>query len=166
MNTSNPVASAATWNFGDGKFRNVINPVKIFANTGTFDVKLVSDFGACKDSVIKPVQVVAKPKVDFSGGPGTSCKAPLTVNFTSKTQQGVMYTHGILVTALHPVLPTLSSHTYFTEGFYSVKLVFTNAGGCKDSVVKKDFRKKHLLFPFITFHRKVVLRLQIVFRQM
>ena len=139
LNTSSPAASGATWNFGDGSSSNVMNPVKIFANTGNFDVKLISDFGACKDSVIKPVQVVAKPKIDFSGGPTVSCKAPLTVNFTSNTTGGNIYSwdfgDGTSSSLANP------SHTYFTEGFYSVKLTFTNAGGCKDSVIKKDFVK-------------------------
>ena len=85
LNTSNPVPSAATWDFGDGTSSNSINPVKVFANAGNFNVKMIAGFGACKDSVIKPVQVMANPVVDFTAGPTFSCKAPLTVNFSNIT---------------------------------------------------------------------------------
>lgn len=139
VNTSNPTASSATWNFGDGTFSNAFNPVKIYSGTGLFNIKLVSFFGACKDSVIKHVQVVAAPQVDFSAVQTTSCKAPLTVTFKNNISGSGAYSwdfgDGNFSNLANP------SHTYVAEGFYSVKLVFTNDGGCKDSIIKKDFIK-------------------------
>ena len=139
LNTSNPAPSAATWNFGDGTSSNSINPVKVFANTGNFNVKMIASFGACKDSVIKPVQVMAKPVVDFTAGPTFSCKAPLTVNFSNITLGGKTFSwdfgDGTSSTLANP------SHTYLKEGFYSVKLVVTNDAGCINSTIKKDFIK-------------------------
>ncbi len=139
LNTSKPSPSEATWDFGDGTFSNAINPVKAFANTGTFNVKMIAGIGTCKDSVSKPVQVVVKSKADFAATPTISCRAPLTVDFTNITSQGSTFSwdfgDGTSSNLANP------SHTYLKEGFYSVKLVFTNAGGCTDTIEKKDFIK-------------------------
>ena len=136
LNASNPAPSAVTWNFGDGTISNSINPVKNFANAGNFNVKMVATFGACKDSVIKRVQVMANPAVDFKAGPTFSCKVPLTVNFSNISSTGKIFSwdfgDGTSSTLPNP------SHTYLKEGYYSVNMVVTNAAGCVNSVIKKD----------------------------
>ena len=69
LNTSTPVPSGATWDFGDGTSSNLVNPVKVFADAGNFNVKMIASFGACKDSVTSPIQVMAKPVSGFHGRP-------------------------------------------------------------------------------------------------
>ena len=138
-NTSAPIPSSAKWNFGDGSISNALNPVKAFTDTGSYNIKMIAAIGSCEDSVIKTVQVVSKPKADFNATPTVSCKASLTVNFKNSSSQGnnFFWDFGDGTTSTIPN----PSHTYLKEGFYSVKLVFTNAGGCADSIEKKDFIK-------------------------
>jgi gliding motility-associated-like protein len=137
LNTSSPVPSSVIWYFGDGTFSDSTNLVKNFTNTGNFNVKMIAAFGSCKDSVENPIQVVAKPIVDFSASPTFSCKAPLTVNFSNITSGRNTFSwdfgDGTSSNLANP------SHTYLKEGFYSVTLVVTNAPGCKNSIIKNDF---------------------------
>jgi PKD repeat protein len=137
LNTSTPVASSAKWDFGDGTFSSSINPVKIFPDTGNYNVKMIAGIGTCKDSVTKSIQVVSRSKADFTATPTISCKAPLIVSFKNSTSSGGTFSwdfgDGSNSALANP------SHTYLKEGFYSVKLVFTNAAGCADSIEKRDF---------------------------
>ena len=139
LNASNPAPSAATWYFGDGSGSNSINPAKAFTNAGTYNVKLVSGFGSCTDSVTKPIQIIASPGVDFKASKTVSCKAPLAVNFSNLTVGGSTFSwdfgDGTFSTLSSP------SHTYLKEGSYSVKLTVTNKSGCTYYNYKPGFIK-------------------------
>lgn len=137
LNTSSPIPSAADWSFGDGTFSTSINPVKIFGTPGNYSVKMIAGFGACKDSVIKSIGVIAKPSVDFTADATVSCNAPFSVNFSSTTGADNTFSwnfgDGTYSNIPNPL------HTYLKEGFYSVTLKVNNNAGCTDSVIKTDF---------------------------
>jgi len=139
INTSTPSPDSVIWSFGDATGSNILSPVKIFTTAGNYQVKLVSYFGICKDSVIKNVLVNAKPISAFSGSPLVSCKAPLTVNFSNTSNAAITYSwdfgDGNSSTNATP------SHTYAAPGFYTVTLISTSASGCTDTLVKTDFVK-------------------------
>ncbi|MDQ2720947.1 MAG: PKD domain-containing protein [Bacteroidota bacterium] len=136
-NTSSPTPGSAFWDFGDGTFSHSKDTFKVFNNAGNYTIKMVADFGACKDSVTKTVNVVVTPNVDFSAFSTVSCKAPFTVNFTNASSGGATYFwdfgDGNTSTQKTP------SHVYLAKGNYPVKLFVANASGCGDSIVKKDF---------------------------
>lgn len=137
INTSAPLSAASFWDFGDGTFSNLANPVKIYTAIGTYNVKLRNDYGTCFDSVIKQITVLDLPVPDFSAPDVTDCKVPFTVNFTdlSTGATGWQWDFGDGGTASvqNP------SHTYTVPGFYTVRLVATGANGCSDSVTKTQF---------------------------
>ncbi len=141
-NSSVPAPDSTVWTFGDGTTSSVNSPVKIFATAGNYPVKLVSYFGACKDSVTKNVLVFSKPVSAFGGSPLFSCAAPLTVNFTNTSNAATSYQwdfgDGNTSTSAAP------SHTYTAPGFYTVNLISTNANGCNDTLVKQDYIKIRL----------------------
>ena len=139
LNTSKPVPLAAAWDFGDGTTSNSLNPVKVFANAGNFKVRMIANFGACKDSVIRSIQVLDNPVIDFTGNPTFSCKAPLTVEFSNITVAGKTFLWDFGDAASSEL--ARPSHTYLKEGFYPVKLVVTNSAGCISSITKGDFIK-------------------------
>ena len=56
-----PAASAWKWDFGDGTFSNVQNPVKCYSSVGTYNVEMVVDNISIKDSVTKNGCVVIIP---------------------------------------------------------------------------------------------------------
>jgi gliding motility-associated-like protein len=139
INNSSPASANVTWNFGDGTTSTAVNPDKTYSKTGNFIIKMVAGFGACADSVSKSITVFPKPAVSFSADKTGSCRAPLTVNFTGNVVGGNDYLwdfgDGTTSNQQNP------SHTYTAYGVYDVKLVATNASGCKDSLVKKAYIK-------------------------
>lgn len=136
-NTSNPSSFVgAYWSFSDGTTSNSINPVKAFATAGTFQVKLVTDFGSCIDSIVKSITINPKPVAAFTASNNTGCAAPLTVSLqaaTTASSYSWTFGDGGTSTLQNP------THTYNASGSYSVKLIVTSASGCTDTLVKNNF---------------------------
>ncbi|RYD90773.1 MAG: PKD domain-containing protein, partial [Sphingobacteriales bacterium] len=133
QNTSAPAPVSASWSFGDGTVSSVISPVKVFATAGTFPVKLVSNFGACLDSVTHNVTVLAKPVTSFTADKTAGCNVPFTVHFTSNVTGANSYKwdfgDGGSATFNSP------THTYTQTGLYNVSLITGNSAGCYDTLV-------------------------------
>lgn len=136
LNSSTPAPSGASWDFGDGTSSSAISPVKIYANAGSYTIKLVSSFGACKDSITRNIQVLDKPASAFSSGNNSACKPPLTVNFLQQAGGAVSY-KWFFGDGDSSSLPN-PSHVYTSYGTFTVTLVTTNAAGCTDTLRKAD----------------------------
>lgn len=139
-NTSLPLPVTASWYFGDGtKLDSSISAIKVYTVPGKYQVKLVSDFGSCMDSVTRTVTVLAGPVVSFDASNLSGCKLPHTATFTNTSSNGVAYLwnfgDGTTSTQKSP------AHTYTKFGNYSVSLLVTNINGCKDSLVKNELVK-------------------------
>ncbi len=130
-NTSAPAPSGVLWDFGDGTTSTSMNPVKQYAATGTYQIKLIASFGACSDSAFKTITVKPKPAALFTGSPLISCGTPVSVNFLNLSVNGFSYNwnfgDGGTSTAANP------THVYNTYGNFSVTLIVTNAVGCSDT---------------------------------
>lgn len=137
INNTTPGPVGAYWTFGDGTSSTDINPVKTYTQAGNYTIKLVSDFGACKDSVTQTVRVVAKAKAAFTVDDSTACKAPFTAHFTSSSTGAVgyqwLFSDGGRDTGNNV------SHTFQTAGEYDVTLIVTNVAGCTDTLVKSKY---------------------------
>ncbi|HZG26579.1 MAG TPA: PKD domain-containing protein [Chitinophagaceae bacterium] len=137
INNSSPKPTASLWNFGDGTASTELNPVKRYSIPGDYVIRLISDFGACKDSISKTIRVLPLPVPAFTATNQSACQAPLTVTFTNESLNGVRYTwlfgDGSTSTEQKP------SHTYQKSGEYDVSLVVTGANGCRDTLRKKGF---------------------------
>lgn len=137
-NNSTPAPVSAAWHFGDGTAAADLNPVKIFTRPGNYTVKLVSDFGACKDSISQPIRVVEQSKASFYINDSTACSAPFTTTLTATTTDAVNY-QWYFGDGSHDSGSSVV-HTWRAEGDYDVTLIVTNAAGCTDTLIKK----KHL----------------------
>lgn len=137
INNTTPAPVGAYWSFGDGTFSTELNPVKTYAQAGNFNVKLVSDFGACKDSVTQVVRVVAKSKAVFTANDSTACSAPFTAQLTAQTVGAVSYQW--LFGDGSQDTGKIVSHTWQAKGEYDVTLIVTNAAGCTDTLVKNKY---------------------------
>lgn len=137
-NSSTPNPSTSLWTFSDGTTSTDINPTKTFANSGPVTVKLVNDYGSCKDSVTKTVTVSGKPTVDFTTKDTVKCQPPATVNFTNTSNAATyQWSFGDGGTSTQ----NAPSYTYNKLGTYSVTLVATTTDGCVDSLTKNDLIK-------------------------
>lgn len=137
INNSSPNPSGASWTFGDGSFSSDINPVKVYNSPGNYVIKLVSSFGACNDSVSKPIQVLSKPSTDFTSSNTNACKPPLTVSFSQATPGAAIFKwffgDGDSSSLSNP------THTYSTYGSFTITLISTNAAGCTDTLRRINF---------------------------
>jgi gliding motility-associated-like protein len=137
VNTSMPVPTSVVWTFGDGTTSTVQNPVKSFPTPGTYEVKLVNRFEGCSDSVTKTIVILPGTGAAFTA-PGTqACTVPFAVTFTATNAGGSGYNwdFGDGTTGTGPVV----THTYTSPGEFTVALAALNAGGCADTVSKRDF---------------------------
>jgi gliding motility-associated-like protein len=134
-----PTALSVTWNFGDGTASTIANPIKIYNNPGTYNVSLIANYGACNDTIIKPVIILPKPIAAFTQSNFTSCDVPLNVNFTNNSTGATSYQwsfgDGVTSTQQNVI------HTYNQVGTYSVMLLAISDSGCVDSLKKIDLVK-------------------------
>ena len=137
INHSQPTPQIANWSFGDNTISTEMSPVKKYLSPGNYVVKLVSDFGACKDSVWKNVLVIAKPTANFLATNTKSCSAPLTANFTASAAGAISYKwffgDGDSSSLENP------AHTYKFIGSFDVSLIVTNVSGCSDTLKQARF---------------------------
>jgi len=124
------------WDFGDGSSSTTSNPVHTYSNPGTYSVSLVAtNSGGCSRLFIKPsyITILPKPTTGFTATNNNSCTAPVTVSFSNSTTGATGYLwqfgDGDTSTLANP------NHTYLSTGSFSVRLISTSAGGCKDTLL-------------------------------
>lgn len=125
------------WNFGDGGTSTLQNPSHTYNTLGNYNVQLiVTNANGCSDSITKNQFVrVQRPVVNINNLPIEGC-VPFTINPTPNvtTVDGVAtffwdFGDGFTSTLQNP------THTYPTQGSYTVKLRITTNDGCTDSLV-------------------------------
>lgn len=135
-NTTTPAPLNVQWDFGDGTGSTLVSPVKTYTTPGTYTIKLVNNFGACRDSVTQSITVHPNPLADFTADITSGCQVPLAVTFNTNTP-GSSFTwdfgDGTGSTQEDPV------HTYTSAGTYTVRLIVTNSSGCSDTLVRTNY---------------------------
>jgi PKD repeat protein len=120
------------WNFGDGTYSALENPVHTYTWPGTFTVSLTVTGPGGSDTETKTSLIntnVQAPDADFSASPTTGLN-PLHVFFTDQSTgnlTGITYAwnfgDGATSTAQNP------DHTYTADGLYTVSLAITTVNG-------------------------------------
>ncbi len=136
---------SSLWDFGDGNTVTAANPAHTYRTDGKFNVSLlVTDQNGCTDktSKINYIEVDRIPDVLFMSDETFNCLAPFTVNFTdqsSKIKAGDNYLwdwgDGNTSTQKNP------SHTYTTNGTFSVTLTITTNNGCSTIYQRANYIK-------------------------
>ncbi len=127
------------WDFGDGNTSSAANPSHTYNATGIYNVRLtVTNSTGCSDTMLKTAYVkIQPPTVDIPNLPAKGC-APYQYTFSADTSSidgitGYLWDFGDGTTS------TLPNPTHiFPAGTYTITLIVTTAGGCKDTVVKTD----------------------------
>jgi gliding motility-associated-like protein len=125
------------WNFGDGNFSTMNNPVHTFSAPAIYNVLLtVTSSDGCVNSITKPVDVKPKPNADFSmtNNPTVANEVVYFSDFSTPIGNinnwywnfGDSYVSNIQ----NP------SHTYSDQGDYTITLIVTSVDGCIDTVQK------------------------------
>lgn len=131
--TSN-FADTWLWNFGDGTSSTQQNPLHTYNLNGTYTVTLTVSYGNCPpETITQPNYISISSPVSFAFGVDdtSSCSSPFTVNFNSNASgaSGYLWNFGDGNTS------TLANptHTYTTNGVFTVTLGVVNSNGCVNS---------------------------------
>jgi gliding motility-associated-like protein len=134
----NPIGYQFLWEFSDGQYSTLPNPVMIFNSPGfqTVNLTLINSFG-CIYSVPANSQLFVYNQViaDFNALPSPLNIFEPTVNLTNTSINAISYwwdfNDGNTSTLTNP------SHTYNEPlNFYTITLYSTSVNGCMDSITK------------------------------
>lgn len=138
---STPLGSVTgwNWNFGDGNSSTVQNPTHNYANSGSFNVKLVTSVGTtgCKDSITQTVNIFPSPTADFTftnvclGDPMPFVDNSSVTGGGTITGWNWSFGDGNTSTQQNP------SNTYPASGNYNVRLIVTSSNNCVDTITKQ-----------------------------
>lgn len=138
-NTGTGIPSNATvkWFFGNGDSAMGTDTAYTYTTAGKFSVKLViSSPEGCNDTLVKTdsIEVLTSPSVLFAHTNPVSCNTPHTISFSSANTNAQswfwQFGDGTTSTQKNPV------KRYDSSGVFNVKLVITDANGCKGSSEK------------------------------
>jgi|GEM_PF-678691 len=126
------------WNFGDNSTSSQTNPSHSYTNYGTYNVKLlVNTDKGCMDSVSKQLIVYPSPIAGFSINNDEQCLQGNSFSFTNSSTIGTgtisyswTFGDGSSSVSQNP------THSYTSEGTYTVKLIVSSNNNCKDSISK------------------------------
>lgn len=140
ISTSNP--SNWIWDFGDGSFDSVANPLHVYTSAGIYSVSLIaSNSGSCGDTVVKTnyITIHPSPVSDFTADVTQSCSTPLFVNFTDLSTNAISWEwhfgDGNTSSLQNP------THTYLTSDSFNVTLIVGNIDNCYDTLTRADYIK-------------------------
>jgi gliding motility-associated-like protein len=137
INTTNPAAANYTWLFGDATTANATSIAHAYSTPGNYNVKLVADFGTCKDTATKTIAINTKPSVDFTANNTIGCSVPFSVQFTNNSTNANTYVwnfgNGQTSASVNP------SYTYTSPGNYSITLTANSASGCSNSITRTNY---------------------------
>jgi PKD repeat protein len=125
------------WDFGNGQNSTISNPTFTYSTPGVYSVKLTStnQFGCTAFQLSNGAVNVVAPVATFSASDTSGCP-PLQVSFTNTSVGAASYLwlfgDGTVSTQANPV------KNYQNLGTYTVKLIATSAGGCRDTLIMNN----------------------------
>ncbi len=124
------------WNFGDGSTSTLQNPVHTYTNYGNYNVTLVvtNSFG-CTDTIIKNNFIkIKRATISIPSLPANGC-VPFTISPVATINALDLVTSYLWDfgdgTTSNLATP---SHTYSTQGTYTISLIITTSTGCSDTL--------------------------------
>ncbi|MFO7868834.1 MAG: PKD domain-containing protein [Bacteroidales bacterium] len=135
ISTSDSPITSYSWDFGDGNTSTSTNPNYTYNSIGEYSVSLsVTNEDGCSQTITKSdyISVQTSPIANFSIDTRESCSAPLTVSFnnTSTNANNFVWDFGDGTTSTEQN----PSHTYTSEGVFSVSLTARNDVGCSHTL--------------------------------
>jgi gliding motility-associated-like protein len=133
-------AQSWTWNFGDGTTSTDYSPTHTYAKRGIYEVTLHVKNNGCEETSYPKRVVVADEHPDFTADKAVVCKGePVAFTTQQVDPQYISKLHWIFGDGATSDVNGNVNHIYTQAGVYKVSLVFTDANGCVDSVVKQQY---------------------------
>lgn len=136
-----PGATGIQWNFGDGTFANINNPVHTFLQPGNYNVGYTATVGGAPVNQTILIKVFGKPTPAFTLNPPVNGCIPLTVSATDQStgSGGAAITtwtwnfgDGGSSTQQNP------NYVYTLGGQFDITLIVKDANGCDSSITLQD----------------------------
>jgi gliding motility-associated-like protein len=133
--------NAWLWDFGDGTTGTVKDPIHIYTTAGNYNVTLrVTTVSGCSKTLTRSNYIHASNGVTaaFTNTVPTGCSLPVTITFTNtSTGAGTLsylwnFGDGFTSTLQNP------THTYNTQGSFTVTLRVTSSTGCINTLVRPN----------------------------
>ena len=132
------------WNFGDGDSSILQNPTHTYQNAGTYTVSLtVINLATGCDHTKTTTLIISNERAAFNVNNSIVCRnVPNAVRVTSTNDSSKVtlyewnFGDGATTAVGNPI-----THTYSNAGTYNIRLVITDANGCRDSLVKQNVVK-------------------------
>lgn len=142
-NTTNPqTGTTYTWFFGDLNTSTQANPTHIYANQGTYTVRLIADHPPCIKDTIDQVIVISHPiNAAFTAVGGNPPKdsvclgEAITVTSASTPAGFVAHDFDWGDGTPHDIFNS-GPHTYADPGTYTITLIITDTLGCHDTATQ------------------------------
>jgi gliding motility-associated-like protein len=128
------------WDFGDGTTSTAQNNVHTYANTGYYTIHLtvINHATGCDDVTTHTIRIIDEV-ADFAALNTEICRNTTTrfdaIGNTPGTIVNFAWDFGDGQTGTGQSV----THLYSNAGLYTVKLVITDASGCRDSLTKTDY---------------------------
>ncbi len=124
----------SNWNFGDGIFDNNLITNHLYADSGSYTVKLISTSdNNCIDSISKDIIVYQKPVADFTAN--NECFGT-AINFQNNSYPSSGLNYNWNFDDANISYLENPNNNYSTSGNYNVSLQVSTVNNCKDSVTK------------------------------
>lgn len=132
FNNGSTNAGYYEWDFGDGNTGGELAPEHVYADAGTYDVRLIAEnVNGCRDTAYTEVVGFPLPVADFTFSPTESCTSPVDIQFTDASSGAIThawsFSNGVQSPLNDPVVTFQSAGTW-----YATETV-TNSYGCSDS---------------------------------
>lgn len=130
-NTSTATSTINThfWNFGNGNFSNLVNPVNTYTANGVYSVSLTIIMGTCTNTAVQSVTITGVipclVNAAYTYTTGASGSVFFTNASTGTATPSYYWSFGDSTPTINAVSP---SHTYTANGNYVVALTASNAG--------------------------------------
>ncbi|WP_462252212.1 PKD domain-containing protein [Ekhidna sp.] len=150
-NTTGVDIDTYSWDFGDGQFSALPNPIHMYLTTGDFDVSLtVSNLAGCSTTYEETITVSNDPKVDFNF---TDATENIAIDFTGEDLTGTDDAisswswdfDGLGVSTLQN-----PEFTFSSPADYTVTLDIETTQGCAETI-QKTVTVSEALAPTIDF---------------
>lgn len=143
------VIASYNWNFADGSFSNIENPIHCYTAAGLYNVSLTATTSnSCSvtfTNSANPILVGAQANANFDYSPESPLPVNTLVTFnnssTNATTYNWFYGDGNGSSDIDP------TYTYNNVGNYLVTLIAYNASGCNDTISKSIEIKNALFIP-------------------
>lgn len=137
-----PAPGTYLWDFGDGNTGSGATVSHTYALAGTYNVTVrVLNAANCDISVQRTNYITAHPKpfASFVASQTTFCTPTGTPTFTNMSSGGRSPYTSLWNYGDNSAPSASSTHTYNTNGYFTVTLITTDANGCKDTSTSPNF---------------------------